>query len=217
MVNFEFARAPVDTSIYLRSNCESPSERLSKLGVAVVLLDKKDRMLLIEHEGRDLNFRQGMLGPPSETFAFVPDRGPGMSETPLEAGVRCLLEELPATPEELIASGLYVAKDSFLESGRWDLGEIDGVIEYVLGMTLQIRVEDPKPLLNGNRSNEGVGKRFVPIDKVLDFNEDEFRPGFLQWFGDVQKVWDRVPRDSTNLMWVDEMDRLPLIAQDVRF
>lgn len=215
MISIEAVNYPVDIDRYLNRQ-ELPGERLAKLGLAVAVLDAENNILLLDHEGRDGNFAQGALGPPSETFKEVPSRGSKFLESPLEIAIRCLMEELPATLDDIRRAQLYFSRDSILHEGRWELGTFDDIALYALGMTLQLRTANPSALLTDGISGEAVGKRFLSLEKAVEMPDDEFRPGAKEWIKNLSQYdFFTAPRNKP-VIWIEDIE-LPEVGADIRF
>lgn len=215
MVGIEQVFEPLDVVSFAAQSVDCQYAKLEKLGVAVAVLDPDDRLLVIEHEGRDLNYPQGSVSPPLETVKYVEGRGVSGCESPVEAGVRGLMEELPINWETMLKAGLSLGSRP-LTCGRWELGVRQGIAHYVLGYTLGLQVDDPDMLLSMQRqTHEGGHKRFVEISELMEFDDSELRPGTRGWLeehGPLLKY--NVSQQISSR--IDEFS-LPTVGIDVRF
>ena len=132
---------------------------LVKVGMAAIILDEKERILVSRHEGRDGEFAQHALGPVMETFRYVigmprisatdTDKelkpftslaGDTISEidfepverrteTPLEVFQRSLTEELEFGISDFERAALYFDRTIPVDLGEWTFGPSTGFRE----------------------------------------------------------------------------------------
>jgi hypothetical protein len=212
---------PIDVAPLHEQSCRDQytNRRLVKLGLAVMVLDGKDRMLVLEHEARDREFGQRAVGPSMETFRYINGCGENKAESPIAAWIRSLDEELPnssfVSPQDRLSQAdVYVARDSRIETGQWSLGidEETNLDLYACAVSLCIRSSNPEALLPDKRSEEVLCASFQPIEKVL--TADNPRPGFIQW---MERMSGSFCSDNTKLQQIEFEHDLPQTGLDVRF
>ena len=172
---------------------------IPKLGVAALLLDADNRMLVSVHEGRIGEFEQHSIGVVSETISYVKDaNGRRLPESPYATFQRGLDEELAAlrlSQGLFHEAGLYFDRPNPLIAGAWSLGARDGYDEvYVDGFAVVARITDPevwqrqaRSIPGGRLSQECLGIDFMTIDEIqlAASRGRPMRPGFLRWLETV--------------------------------
>lgn len=189
---------------------------LTKLGMAACIIDESCNVIVNVHEAVDNAFSQGSLGPVMETFRYVPSRGAGCTETPIEVFQRALYEELGVDEVMFEKAGFYFDRGNPISHGEWTFGKRNGYREvFAVGTSLLVRVLNPEVLLSSHRlSEESLGVKLMSIDELTRTNEP-MRPGFEQWLSTMMRKFAMpLPQYvKTEIVWQD----MPETGSDVLY
>ncbi len=195
---------------------------LVSAGVCALILDHDDNLFYARHAEKEGRYPNEAVGTSSETFRWVPARGlesNRATETPHEAWIRCLQEELGLDRRRFDKAGLTFALPSLLTSVSYINVAPEGA-ESLLSFNIVARVDNPEALIFDTQTSEEVlSTGFAPIEEIRELSP--FRPGFLDWFIEaVQSYQSESGRyseseGSTVVEWI-EPDMLPKQRIDVK-
>jgi hypothetical protein len=213
MLHIEQVLTPVDVRPFQEEarRCAGTQNRLLKVGVAVVVLDQNDRMLLLAHEARDGEYVQGALGPSMETLRFQAPTIGDFAESPMEAWQRSLGEELKLdTPDKIKDAELYFAEDSVLGLGSWYVAT-----GRVAAFHMVLRTANPYAFSYFQGSEEINETVFMKPEEALKCNRPK-RPGFDKWLREIHKQVD-LSKDKQPRIYVEPLALPRKLMPDVRF
>lgn len=152
---------------------------IAKFSVAALVMDMDGNVLTCQHAERPGESPEGALGSVTETLRYVRS-DPQMTESPIEALRRCLLEE-HGIVQQLDEAGFHLVGEFGVRHGRWPVGMYKGVSSTYATFDLALRVEDPSVFINDDRpSDEIVGTEFVHAEALLGTDQPT-RPGYSGW------------------------------------
>ena len=217
MVAIENLHSSIDV-LHLEQQAEQVLEqgrRLVKFGIAVIVLDDTDRMLVLEHEARDNEFQQGALGASMETYRYISGTI-STAESPMQAWQRSLKEELGLDEDGFTDAGLFIAEDSVFNTGEFIFGKDSAGFEnFAVCNGLIVRTSNPGAFLGLGRTEEILRADFIKIDELLRTNSSELRPGFKGWLEFMLVSFDGL-KSKKPLIHIEPIP-LPLTGRDIRF
>lgn len=152
-----------------------------RYGVAAMLLDDANRMLLLEHSASD-KVEAGMWGTLCETSQAFRAAGQWYIEPPAHTLLRGIREE---TGADVDPDQLYLPSSGAYFETTWPVGTQHGnglshavsPIVFMSAEAVETIMDAPLPL------DEITTKRLVELDSVNDYR---LRPGMLKWLGEAQ-------------------------------
>lgn len=180
-----------------------------RYGVAAMLLDKANRMLLLEHSASD-KVESGMWGTLCETSQAFRVAGQWHIEPPAHTLLRGIHEETGASIDP---SQLYLPSAGAYFETTWPVGtQYGNGLSHAVSPIVFMSAEAVETIMDAPLPpDEITTKRLVHLESVSDYR---LRPGMLKWLGEAQLALAQASTTAApleNSTWVH-----PVNVQDAR-